>query len=214
MYQLLSERGAIVEGHFILRSERHSQYYIEKTVIFNDPVWLYSIARELAEKFIKVNDPEIITGPETGGARLARAIAHEIPGTSFVALADATQMKDKRVAVVEDVIVTGTSLGIAIETVLGASGNVVGAFAIIKRSVDVINFGEGIGFACLSNIQIPDYDPEEGNGCPLCNIYFIPLTPKEKCMMCHENRWVFSRNEDARSICGACIVTLASDALP
>ena len=45
---LLKETGAILEGHFLLTSGRHSDVYIEKFRILENPHALDDVCREMA----------------------------------------------------------------------------------------------------------------------------------------------------------------------
>jgi Orotate phosphoribosyltransferase len=50
IYDLLVEKGAIMEGHFVLTSGLHSNRYIEKFRVLEDPKSLEIICKEMASK--------------------------------------------------------------------------------------------------------------------------------------------------------------------
>lgn len=188
MYEVLCKEGVIREGHIKLRSGKHSDRYIYKEKIFENQVWLRDIAVSLKE-FADPFKPDIIAGPESGGAVLAEALAKEmcVPWIElskgehdydfFVALGLVDTVRGKRVAVVDDVVTTGRSLKGSIQAIQEARGEVVCALAIIKRGMEPINFGEGIPFAVLSSFELPEWDPDDEYGCPYCD-WLMPLSPK------------------------------------
>ena len=51
IYDLLVDKGAIMNGHFILTSGLHSNKYIEKFRVLEDPKSLEIICREMATRF-------------------------------------------------------------------------------------------------------------------------------------------------------------------
>ena len=55
IYNLLVDKGAIMQGHFVLTSGLHSNKYIEKFRVLEDPNSLEIICREMAVKFDKID---------------------------------------------------------------------------------------------------------------------------------------------------------------
>ena len=48
LISLLKEKNAILEGHFLLTSGKHSNFYIEKFKILKDPTLLSSVCDAMA----------------------------------------------------------------------------------------------------------------------------------------------------------------------
>lgn len=124
-------------GNFTLRSGKESREYFDKYLFESDPLLLTEVSRHLAE--LVPEGTEILAGLELGGVPLATALTLEtgIP-TSFVRktaksygtrnLAEGTDVRGKRVCIIEDVTSTGgqilqsatelRKIGAIVETVL------------------------------------------------------------------------------------------------
>ena len=70
MEQLLLESGALLEGHFLLTSGKHSNRYIEKFRLLELPWATEEVGKGMAEAF-KDDQIEVVVGPMTGGILLA-----------------------------------------------------------------------------------------------------------------------------------------------
>ena len=137
--------AAYLEGEFILRSGRKSNYYLDKYLFETQPAILEQIARRLA-KYV-AGDVDLIAGAELGGVPLATAVALRAR-KPFVIIrnkkkdfgtAKAYEGPDpsgKTVLLVEDVVTTAGQVIEAAKTLqeLGAT---------IKRVVAVIDREEG-----------------------------------------------------------------------
>ena len=66
----LAKRGALLEGHFRLSSGRHSDRFMQKFRILEDPVLLESVARAIADRFRSL-EPTVVVGSAVGGILLA-----------------------------------------------------------------------------------------------------------------------------------------------
>ena len=53
--ELLRNKKAMLEGHFLLTSGRHSNIYIEKFRLLEDPILLDKICKQIASKLINLN---------------------------------------------------------------------------------------------------------------------------------------------------------------
>ncbi|MBC7099808.1 orotate phosphoribosyltransferase, partial [Candidatus Bipolaricaulota bacterium] len=62
MLELLKEIGAVLEGHFLLSSGKHSSKYIQCAKIFELPSYGEKIGKAIAEK-ISQHKPDIVIGP-------------------------------------------------------------------------------------------------------------------------------------------------------
>ena len=69
MIGLLKEKGAILEGHFLLTSGRHSDKYIEKFRIIEDPELLDMVSSSMADMF-KDKAIDIVLSAAIGGILL------------------------------------------------------------------------------------------------------------------------------------------------
>ena len=130
---LLERRGAMLAGHFVLSSGLHSDRFIQKFRIFEDPPTAEAVGAALAD-LLHPSNPEVVV------FKVAPA---------------------ERVAVVEDVMTTGKSVGEVIEVVRAAEGEVVAIGAVVKRGVVDLP----LPVSALLDLPLADYSPEE---CPQC----------------------------------------------
>ena len=135
---------AYLEGDFVLRSGRHSKYYLDKYLFETAPDILAEFGRRMAAF---ADDADVIAGPELGAVALAAATAMAC-GKPFAIvrkvrkdyatgkLIEGTDVREKRVLLVEDV---GTTAGAALE----AASTLTDAGATITRLVFAIDRMEG-----------------------------------------------------------------------
>lgn len=175
---LLKNEGAILEGHFKLTSGRHSNLYIEKIRLLQNPLLAKTLCSRLAA-LITDDDVDCVVGPAYGGIALAFEVA-SILDKNFVF----SQRKDgdmvirsgfdlseiKKAVVIEDIVTTGGSVKEVIQCLQDRNIEVIKVGALVDRSGGTVDFG--VPFVSLLKLDIPTYDPE---ACPLCSSG-IPIT--------------------------------------
>ncbi|MEJ6011010.1 orotate phosphoribosyltransferase [Novosphingobium aquae] len=161
---------ALLEGHFLLSSGRHSAHYLQCARVLMDPdrasrlaVALASkLPRELRKQIAKVISPAmggVIIGHEMGRALGVEAMFVERPtGTFELRRGFALEPGDK-VLMVEDVVTTGLSSKEAIKCIEEAGGEVVAAAALVDRSAGTVQLG--VPFYPLLALNFPTYAPAE-----------------------------------------------------
>ena len=157
--------GALLEGHFILSSGRHSPIFLQKMFVFQDPARTEKLCRALAEKARETFGPiDIVASPALGGivpgyetARWlgAKAIFVERENGAFKLRRGFTIPEGARVLMVEDIITTGLSSRECLAALAEHPGKIVGAACLIDRSGGKAD----IGFprVSLCTLDIPDY---------------------------------------------------------
>jgi orotate phosphoribosyltransferase len=166
---LLIESGALLEGHFLLASGRHSARYIEKFRLLEQPRLTSRLCAELARRF-REHNIQCVVGPVTGGIILAFEIGRQLgcraiyaeraeDGKGFVLRRGFRLAPGERVLVVEDIVTTGGSALKVIDTVRGAGGEVVGVGLLCDRSGGSIDFGVPVVEALLQ-LHIESYPPD------------------------------------------------------
>ncbi len=147
----LVESGALLEGHFLLTSGRHSARYVEKFRLLEQPRLTSRLCGELARRFAD-SDIECVVGPVTGGIILAFETARHLgcravyaergdEGRGFVFRRGFQLKPGERVLVVEDIVTTGGSVLQVVETVRAAGGEVVGVGLLVDRSGGKVDYG-------------------------------------------------------------------------
>jgi orotate phosphoribosyltransferase len=167
--QELKTRGALLDGHFKLSSGRHSNRFIQKFRILEDPAILEPVAREIAGAFRNLK-PTIVVSAAVGGILLGYEVARAL-GTKAIfvekeggvpVLRRSFQLDPAdRVLVVEDVVTTGGSVKEVLDVVRKTGASIAGVGVIVQR-------GEadfGVPTRALLDMPIVSYDPGE---CPQC----------------------------------------------
>lgn len=148
---ILQESGALLEGHFLLTSGRHSNRYIEKFRLLEQPRLTSRLCAEMARRFAG-DGIECVVGPVTGGIILAFDVARHLDcraiyaergegGTGFELRRGFKLKPREKVLVVEDIVTTGGSVRQVVETVQEAGGEVVGVALMVDRSGGNADFG-------------------------------------------------------------------------
>ncbi|HXH62338.1 MAG TPA: orotate phosphoribosyltransferase [Fimbriimonadaceae bacterium] len=147
--RLLEESGAVLHGHFLLTSGRHSDVYFEKFRVLTQPTVLSALCREIAQRF-EGSGIEYVAGPTTGGIIIAFEVARQmgLPAV-YVETEDGvktlrrgqTVPKGAKVLVVDDVLTTGLSVEESVGAIKRAGGQVVGVGVLIDRAQSDLDFG-------------------------------------------------------------------------
>ncbi len=163
------DSGALLEGHFILSSGRRSGVFLQKMLVFQDPVRTERLCRALANKITKhfgqvdvIVSPAmggIIPGYETARALGCRAIFVEREDGEFRLRRNFSIEPDDRVVMVEDMVTTGLSSRECLAALRQYPGELLGAACLIDRSNGRADIG--VPLVALTSLDVPDYDPAE-----------------------------------------------------
>ena len=161
---------ALLEGHFLLSSGRHSAHYLQCARVLMDPLRAAKLAsalaaqipRDLRKDITKVVSPAlggVIIGHEMGRALGVEAMFVERPeGTFGLRRGFALEPGDK-VLLVEDVVTTGLSSREAIRAIGEAGGEVIAAAALVDRSAGAAELG--VPFFPLIAFNFPTYAADQ-----------------------------------------------------
>jgi orotate phosphoribosyltransferase len=170
--EVLQSKGALLRGHFRLSSGRHSDTFIQKFRVLEDPRLTQrfgeAIATAFGGEFDVVASPAmgaIVLGFATALATGARAIfAERIDGALTFRRGFGLE-PGERVLVVEDVVTTGGSAAEVVELATTAGGHVVGVGVLIDRGDPSKPSDLGAPLTSLLSLQVASWDAE---ACPLC----------------------------------------------
>ncbi|HEY1428122.1 MAG TPA: orotate phosphoribosyltransferase [Candidatus Tumulicola sp.] len=165
----LGERGALLQGHFRLSSGRHSDRYISKFRILEEPKLVAPLANEIARAFrdtrptvvVSAAVGGIVLGYETARALGVKAIFVEKEGGNAVLRRGFAMDENDRALIVEDVVTTGLSVREVIDVVRATGAQVAGVGAIVVRG----NADFGVPTVALLHMPLESYEEPE---CPLC----------------------------------------------
>jgi orotate phosphoribosyltransferase len=166
---VLAERGALLGGHFRLSSGRHSDRFIQKFRVLEDPAIVEKIAREFAHR-AKEFAPTIVVSAAVGGIVLGYETARQL-GTKAIFVEKENGVPTlrrgfalgpgDRAFVVEDVVSTGGSAREVLDVVRAHGAEAVAVGVIVRRQP--VDFG--VPTIALLDLPVVSYDPSD---CPLC----------------------------------------------
>ncbi|KRQ86233.1 Orotate phosphoribosyltransferase [Caloramator mitchellensis] len=166
---ILIETGAVLDGHFLLSSGRHSNRYIQCARLLMHPDKAEIVLKEVVEK-LKDVEFDVVVGPAMGGIIVAYEIARQMGKVAmfterendvFTLRRGFEIKKGQRVLITEDVVTTGKSSMETIEVIKSLGGEVVGIACIVDRS------SEKIDYPIYSSIKL-NIETFDKDDCPMC----------------------------------------------
>jgi orotate phosphoribosyltransferase len=186
---LFRRSGALRDGHFLLKSGRHSDAYLEKFAVLSDPAATSELCGFWAADH-RASDGtaavDVVAGPAAGGVILAfetgrqlgtRAIfAEEVHGEDGATRREFRRgfriERGERVLLVDDILTTGGSLLAMLPAVEAAGGEIVECAVLVDRSGGLATLtspttGRVYPLRALWSRQLPTYEPGPAT-CPRC----------------------------------------------
>lgn len=172
---LLEDAGAVRRGHFLLSSGRHSNTYVEKTRVFEDPELTMSLARDVASWF-EGETMDVVVSPAVGAVPFGFAVAHAVHARFIYAEREAGSMTLRRgfelrpsetALVVEDVVTTGGSAAEVHALVEASGARSLGVVALVDRSTADLPFPLRALTRVVADVWAPDACPRCAEGVPL-----------------------------------------------
>jgi orotate phosphoribosyltransferase len=181
--ELFRRSGALREGHFQLKSGRHSSRYLEKFLVLQYPSMASEICRRMAAELSRY-DPTLVVGPTTGGVLLAFEVARQLievlgrevrgifaePVTAADGLPAGRALRrgwpvasHDRIVVVDDILTTGASVLETISAIRAAGPSPLAACVMLDRSSEPLELE--IPLHALGRIEIPSWPASD---CELC----------------------------------------------
>lgn len=177
---IFKESGALLEGHFLLTSGKHSNQYMQCAKVLQYPHHAARLGEALALAF-QDQDIDLVIGPATGGIIVAHEVGRALGTKAIFAEREQGEMTLRRgfqlepgqkVLVVEDVITTGGSVKEVIDLVKAHGAEPIGVGVLVNRSGGRAEFP--MPFASLLQIEVEAYEAET---CPLCQEGSQPIKP-------------------------------------
>ncbi len=174
--ELLERTGAVLHGHFLLSSGRHSDVYVQKARILERPAETMAVARTIASWYGGI---DAVVAPAVGAIPLGFAVALASGARSLFAERQEGEMTlrrgfelgpGERTLVVEDVVTTGASAREVWAAVRGLGGEAVGVAALIDRT----DAEPGFPLRAVVRIDAGTWSTEE---CPMCAAGGEPEAP-------------------------------------
>jgi orotate phosphoribosyltransferase len=157
---------ALLSGHFLLSSGRHSAHYLQCARVLMDTDRAGRLAVALAQKLPRELRAEIdvvispamggvIIGHEMGRALSRPAMFVERPDGQFELRRGFAIPAGAKVLLVEDVVTTGLSSREAIKAIEAEGGHVVAACSLVDRSGGEVDLG--VPYTALIALNFPTY---------------------------------------------------------
>ena len=185
--KIFSDTGALLEGHFELRSKLHSDRYFQCANVLRYPRLAARLCDELVAKMNAACDVGRIDGvisPAVGGILVGHEVARaldtkcvfaekvqagdEVDATgkpvTKLAMRRFSLKPGERYVVAEDVVTKGGRVQETIGLVQAAGAEVVAVVLLVDRSKGSVKFGD-IPMFSLVQIQPTTWEP---SACPLC----------------------------------------------
>lgn len=167
--ELLKKSDALLDGHFLLSSGKHTRKYIQCAKLIENPVYCQEVAEKIAQRVkeagIKV---DLCVGPAMGGIIIAYEVARALGVKAIftervdniMTLRRGFDIKEgTNVIIVEDVITTGKSSFETVDVVKKYGAKVNALTSIVNRSSgDEIN---GLKLLSATKLDIETFDPDK-----------------------------------------------------
>ena len=194
--KIFADTGALLEGHFELRSKLHSDRYFQCANVLRYPRIAARLCDELVAKMKAACDIGPIDGvisPAVGGILVGHEVARaldtkcvfaekvqagdEVDATgkpvTKLAMRRFSLKPGERYVVAEDVVTKGGRVQETIDLVKGAGAEVAAVVLLVDRSKGSVKFGD-IPMFSLVQIQPTTWEPA---ACPLCAAGGKPVHP-------------------------------------
>jgi orotate phosphoribosyltransferase len=186
---LFRSSGALRDGHFLLKSGRHSDAYLEKFAVLSDPAATSELCAYWAARHRRddgTSRVDLVAGPTTGGVILAFETGRQLGTRAIfaeeVASADGSARREfrrgfriepgERVLLVDDILTTGGSLLAMLPAVEAMGGEIVECVVLVDRSGGMATLtspstGRVYPLRALWAMDLPTYEAGPAT-CPRC----------------------------------------------
>jgi orotate phosphoribosyltransferase len=165
--KVFNDSGALLEGHFILRSGLHSRQYFQCALALQQMPVVEKLGAALAGKVRQFGAVTVIA-PALGGLVIGQEVARQLGVRFIFAEKEMGRLELRRgfkiasgekILVVEDVVTKGGRVQETIDIVRAHGGQVAAVAAIVDRSNGAVNFG--VPFVSLIALQVEVFKPEK-----------------------------------------------------
>ena len=169
--RIFHETDALLYGHFLLTSGRHSELYFQCAKVLQYPEYAEELCSIIADEFCDKNISAVIA-PAIGGIIVGHEVAKQMNKRFIFAEREDKNLslrrgfsinEGERILVCEDVVTTGGSVFEVIDIVKASNAEVAGVGFIVDRSNGKVDFG--VPKLSTIKLDVTSYLPDE---CPLC----------------------------------------------
>ena len=165
--QVFKETGALLEGHFVLRSGLHSRQFFQCAIALQQMPTVERLGAALADQ-VRSLQPATVIAPAMGGLVLGQEVARQL-GTRFIFVEKEEGKlvlrrgfkiaKGERILVVEDVVTKGGRVRETLDIVAADEGEAVGVAMAVDRSGGALDLG--IPMFALLQLKVEAFPPDQ-----------------------------------------------------
>jgi orotate phosphoribosyltransferase len=165
--QVFRETGALLEGHFVLRSGFHSRQFFQCALALQQMPIVERLGAALAVKVQSLGATTVIA-PAMGGLVIGQEIARRL-GVRFIFVEKEdgklvlrrgfTIASGEKILIVEDVVTKGGRVQETIDIVRAKGGNVLGVGMVVDRSNGQTQLG--VPMFSLIALQVEAFPPDK-----------------------------------------------------
>ena len=164
---IFRETGALLQGHFILTSGRHSASYFQCAKVLQYPKHLQLFANEIVGYFRDLSI-DLVISPAVGGIVLGTEVGRQLNVQTIFTERESGVMTLRRgfeilagnnVLVVEDVVTTGGSVQEVMNVVIKAGANIVGVGVLVDRSGGAVKLHDNQ--FCVTELEVVSYGADK-----------------------------------------------------
>jgi len=179
--EVFQKSNALLAGHFLLTSGKHSNIYLEKFLVLQHPEYTAELAKAIAKHF-KEKKIDVVVGAAVGGIILAYETARQLKVRGIFMEREEGKLtlrrgfsiaEGEKVLIVEDIVTTGGSVLEVIDKVKEYKGDIAGVGVLINRSGGDLKFDVPETYF-LAKVDVNSYEPGD---CPQCK-EGVPLTKR------------------------------------
>ena len=168
--ETLKEVEALLEGHFLLSSGRHSDKYCQCAKLLQYPDKAEKVLKVVRDQ-VKGIDCDLVVGPAMGGVIVAYELGRQLKKPAIFTERENGEMTLRRgfeiksgqkVIITEDVVTTGKSFKEAAKVIEDRGGIVVAVICIVDRTTEKVT-----DYPMYSAVKL-DVKSYDANECPLC----------------------------------------------
>ncbi|MDX8405369.1 MAG: orotate phosphoribosyltransferase [Mariprofundus sp.] len=172
MLAMYEQAGALLNGHFILSSGRHSARYLQSALVLMDMENARALAAELIKK-VDASTIDMVVAPAIGGLVIGQEVARQLAKPFLFTERKEGEMQLRRgftipdgtrLLVVEDVITTGGSVCECMAVVREHGGLPVKVVAVVDRAPASEDRFD-VPYATALSLDVETY---AADSCPLC----------------------------------------------
>ena len=165
--QAFRDTGALLEGHFVLRSGLHSRQFFQCALALQQMPTVERFGEALANKVRHLN-PTTVIAPAMGGLVLGQEVARQLRCRFIFAEKEEGKLvlrrgfkiaKGEPILIVEDVITKGGRVQETLTIVRENGGSLLAVAAAVDRSNGLVDFG--VPFFSLLALKVETFEADK-----------------------------------------------------